>query len=86
MGVSADPVDRQKEFDTINHLGFPLLSDSDRSIGKQFGTKRLGSLPFKRQTFVIDTEARVVEVIKSETDMLTHADKALAALRNLANQ
>ena len=50
-------MDRQKEFDTVNGLGFPLLSDADRSIAKQFGTKRFGPIPSKRQTFVIDTDA-----------------------------
>ena len=84
MGVSADSLDRQKEFDTTNNLGFPLLSDSERTIAKQFGTKRFGPIPFKRQTFVIDVDARVVAVIKSETDMSTHADSALDALRKLA--
>ena len=29
MGISADPVDRQKEFDDKHTLGFPLLSDPD---------------------------------------------------------
>ena len=30
VGISADPVDRQKKFDDKNGLGFPLLSDPDR--------------------------------------------------------
>ncbi len=68
----------------MNDLGFPLLSDGDKSIAKQFGTKRFGPIPFKRQTFVIGGDRRVIEVIKSETDMITHADKALEALRAAA--
>jgi peroxiredoxin Q/BCP len=49
-----------------------------------FGVKRglLGKLlPVKRTTFVIDTDRSVLEVISSEVNMDTHADKALAALR-----
>ena len=84
MGVSADPVDRQKEFDERNHLGFPLLSDPDREIARRFGTKRLGPLPSKRVTFVIDTDRRVLAVVRSEFDMTTHADEALEALRTRA--
>jgi peroxiredoxin len=38
-------------------------------------------LPVKRTTFVIDTDRSVLEVISSEVNMDTHADKALAALR-----
>ena len=82
MGISADPVDRQQEFDSANNLGFPLLSDPKRTVAKQFGTKRMGPAPSKRQTLVIDTDRRVLEVIKSETNFLTHADEALEALRN----
>ena len=83
MGISADPVDRQKEFDDKNTLGFPLLSDPDREISKLFGVKRVGPLPSKRATFVIDKDRRLVRSIRSETNMLTHADEALDALRSL---
>ena len=82
MGISADPVDRQKAFDEKNGLGFPLLSDPDRRIAKQFGVKRIGPLPSKRTTFVIDTDRRVLESIASELDMNAHADRALTALRS----
>ena len=84
MGISADPVDRQKQFDEAHSLGFPLLSDADREVHKAFGTKRMGPLPDKRATFVIDRDRRVVKAIRSETNMLTHADDALDALRSLA--
>ncbi len=76
-------MDRQKEFDDKNTLGFPLLSDPDREISKLFGVKRVGPLPSKRATFVIDKDRRLVRSIRSETNMLTHADEALDALRSL---
>jgi peroxiredoxin Q/BCP len=50
-----------------------------------FGVKRglLGKvLPVKRTTFVIDTDRSVLDVISSELNMDTHADKALATLRS----
>lgn len=81
MGISADPVDRQRAFDEKNDLGFPLLSDPDKSIAKQFGVKRFGPLPSKRATFVIDQDRTVVAVISSELNMEAHADQALSALR-----
>jgi len=77
-------VDRQKEFDDKNELGIPLLSDPDREIAKAFGVKRFGPLPSKRATFVIDTDRRLVKSIQSETNMTTHADQALEALRGLS--
>lgn len=84
MGISADQVDRQKQFDEENDLGFPLLSDPDKAVIKQFGVKRMGMLPTKRATFVIDTDRRVLAVINSETSMNAHADEALEALRKRA--
>lgn len=81
MGISADPVDRQRAFDDKNGLGFPLLSDPDRTVAAQFGAKRLGPIPNKRMTFVIGADRRLLGAIKSETDMMGHADKALEILR-----
>jgi len=81
VGISADPVDRQKAFDEKNGLGFALLSDPDKDIARQFGVKRFGPLPSKRATFVIDTDRTVLGVFTSETNMDAHADQALALLR-----
>ena len=81
MGISADPVDRQKAFDKKNDLGFPLLSDSSREVAKLFGVKRFGPLPSKRASFVIGTDRKILGVIQSELDMDGHADQALGILR-----
>ena len=80
MGVSADPVDRQKQFDEANELGFPLLSDQERTVAAQFGVKRFGPMPNKRATFVIGEDKRLIGSITSETNMNKHADDALAML------
>jgi len=80
VGISADQVDRQRQFDEANQLGFPLLSDPRRSVSRAFGTKRMGLLPNRRRTFVIDTDRRLLARISSEANMQTHADEALAAL------
>lgn len=80
MGVSADPVDRQKQFDEENELGFPLLSDGDKTVAALFGVKRFGPMPTKRATFVVGQDKRLVAAITSETNMNKHADDALAAL------
>lgn len=82
MGISADQVDQQREFDTKNNLGFPLLADTDKSIARQFGVKRIGPMPSKRATFVVDADRTVLAAITSETNMHAHADEALAALRS----
>src|SRR6516165_8672085 len=67
VGISADSVDKQKQFDEKESLGFPLLSDRDRVVAEQLGVKRgVSFLPNKRTTFVIDTDRKILEVIHSE--------------------
>jgi thioredoxin-dependent peroxiredoxin len=82
VGISADPVDKQRTFSDKHGFDYPLLSDEDRRVAAVFGVKRaLPLLPNKRATFVIGTDRRVVEVIASEINMTKHADRALEALR-----
>lgn len=86
VGISADPVEKQKQFAELNHFDYPLLSDVGAVVADQFGVKRgrVGSrlgLPVKRVTFVIGVDQRVAAAIASETNMASHADEALAVLR-----
>jgi peroxiredoxin Q/BCP len=82
VGVSADLVERQAAFAHAYSLGFPLLSDPDGQVRGRFGVRRsVGLTPTRRVTFVIDTDRRVLEVVRSELRMNLHADKALEALR-----
>ena len=80
VGISADPVEKQKQFDEKESLGLPLLSDADRTVAAELGVKR-GFRPNKRTTFVIDTDRTLLDVIHSEISMGSHADKALAVLK-----
>ena len=82
VGISADAVERQRDFDTKHSLGFPLLSDPDRRLARMFGVKRPGPLFNKRATFVIDTDRTVLAAISSEMNMDTHADTAIRVLRD----
>lgn len=84
VGISTDGVDKQAKFADSQRFDYPLLSDRDGAVAEIFGVKRglLGKfLPVKRTTFVIDTDRTVLEVISSEVNMDTHADKALEVLR-----
>lgn len=87
VGISTDPVGKQAEFSGRHSLGYPLLSDEDGAVARRFGVHRgLTLAPTKRRTFVIDTDRRVLEIVKSEIRMNVHADRALAALRRRADQ
>ena len=83
VGISADSVDKQRQFDEKESLKMPLLSDADRVVATQMGAKRGGPsfIPNKRITYVIDTDRTVLDVFRSETSMNSHADKALALLK-----
>jgi peroxiredoxin Q/BCP len=82
VGISTDSVDKQRRFADLNDFDYPLLSDADGTVARMFGVKRrIGQLPLKRTTFVIDTDRSIVEVIASELNMDKHADQALAVLR-----
>jgi len=81
IGVSRDGVATQAAFRTKYGLDFPLIADEDGSVAAAFGAKRLGPLPSKRQTFVIDRDATLLGVVSSELNMEVHADDALALLQ-----
>lgn len=82
IGISADTVEKQKQFDEKETLGFPLLSDPDFVVAGQLGAKRGPRfLPNKRITFVIDTDRTILDVIHTEFSMGAHADRALQVLK-----
>ncbi|MEW2450918.1 peroxiredoxin [Streptomyces parvulus] len=82
VGVSGDTVEKQQEFTGRHTLGMPLLSDTDGAVRELFGVRRGFTMaPTKRVTFVIGRDRTVLEVVRSEIRMNTHADRALAALR-----
>ena len=83
VGISADAVDKQRQFADKHSFDFPLLSDPDRAVATSMGVKRslLVVGPSRRTTFVIDTDRRVLAVLDSQTNMDSHADDALEVLR-----
>jgi peroxiredoxin Q/BCP len=83
LGISADPVAKQKQFADLHGFDYPLLSDESGEVATTFGVRRRMITPVKRATFVIDRDRRVRKVIASELSMDVHADQALAALGDL---
>lgn len=83
LGISADPVGRQRQFADAHGLDYPLLSDRDGEVAEAYGVRRRLLVPVKRTTFVIDTDQVVRKVIASEWRMDAHADEALETLRSL---
>jgi thioredoxin-dependent peroxiredoxin len=82
VGISMDSADRQAQFSRKNGFDFPLLADGDGEVARHYGVKRaLGFLKVKRATFIIGQDMVVRDVIHSEVNMNSHADRALEALR-----
>ena len=84
VGISKDSVDRQRKFSDLNEFDYPLLSDENGVVAEQFGVRRpFTLLPVKRWSFVIGADRRLIDIIKSEVRMDSHADRALEQLRRL---
>ena len=85
VGISADPVTKQRKFSDKHGFDFPLLSDADGAVATAFGVRRgFALMPTRRTTFVIGQDRRVIEVIRSEVRFGHHADRALEVLRSRA--
>jgi peroxiredoxin Q/BCP len=81
VGISADSVDKQKQFADKHGFDYPLLSDSDKVVANALGVAQGFKLgPVKRWTFVIGEDLKVLDIIKSELRFDSHADKALRIL------
>lgn len=82
VGISADGVDKQRQFSDKHSFDFPLLSDSDGEVATAMGVRRsIAKLGNRRTTFVIDTDRTLLDVIHTEISMNAHADRALEVLR-----
>ena len=82
VGISADTVEKQKQFADKHSFDYPLLSDTDFTVATELGARRGPSfLPNKRITYIIDTDRTLLDVIHTEFSMGAHADKALEILK-----
>jgi thioredoxin-dependent peroxiredoxin len=76
VGVSVDPVEKQKEFKEVNNFPFPLLADTDKKVIKAFGQS--GLMMASREAYLIDRQGKVVYHDEKQTDK--QAEKVLAFL------
>jgi peroxiredoxin Q/BCP len=82
VGISADKVEKQKQFSDKHSFDYPLLSDADGEVATTMGVRRsIAMLGNRRTTFVINTDRSLLDVIHTEISMNAHADRALELLR-----
>ena len=85
VGISPDPVEKQKKFDDKYGLGFPLLSDTDHAVADAWGVWGQKSLYGKkfmgiiRSAFVVDEKGKLAGVFYkvSPKDTVPKAEQAL---------
>jgi peroxiredoxin Q/BCP len=85
VGISSDPVERQSAFAERYRLGYVILSDVDGTIGRRFDVERDFSIRwtrYRRHTYIIGPDLRILDIIRSEFRLSAHADLALQFLRN----
>ena len=76
VGVSTDPVEKQKEFKEKNNFDYPLLADTDKKVVKAFG--QAGIAMASREAYLIDRSGKVVYYDKGQTEK--QAEMVLAFL------
>src|SRR3954453_23051577 len=59
VGIRAGSFDKREPFVAMHDFAYPPIADTDKSIAKIFGVTRMGPLPNRRATFVIDSDRRV---------------------------
>jgi peroxiredoxin Q/BCP len=84
IGVSEDPKELQKDFETRNQLPFKLAADTDGKVATAFGVPRMGKVT-KRQSFLIK-DGKVVWNMLDKTSTDKHAEDVLKANQETAKK
>ncbi|TDN39525.1 peroxiredoxin [Hymenobacter sp. UV11] len=84
IGISSDDEQSHQQFTQKYQLPFPLLSDANGQLRKQYAVPRavLGLLP-GRVTYVLDGEGRVRYVFNSLNEATSHVLNAKDILRDM---
>ncbi|KAI0720517.1 AhpC-TSA-domain-containing protein [Cerioporus squamosus] len=74
VGVSSDPVDKQKEFVEKQKLTYPVLSDAKGEVRKAYhvGKGLFGLAETARVTFIIDSKGTVRDVLDTTVNYSAH--------------
>jgi thioredoxin-dependent peroxiredoxin len=82
FGVSVDTKPELEKFIKDYHLNFPLLSDADKKVSKEYGVLRDNGYD-KRVTFIIDKSGNINKIIPV-TDINDHAQQVFDIASGLA--
>lgn len=84
IGISLDDVESHAAFAEKYSLPFPILSDSDAAVAKEYGVyKEMGSFKFaQRQSFIVNPEGQVAKHY-AKVNAEKHSEEVLADLELL---
>ncbi len=82
IGISSDDEASHKQFSDSYQLPFHLVSDPDKKLQRLFGVKSdlFGLIP-GRETFIFDSEGRLIHRFRSQLQAQKHVDEAIAAIK-----
>jgi peroxiredoxin Q/BCP len=83
VGVSSDDGASHGEFAKKHGVGFPLLSDPERTIQKAYEARQVLGLFPKRVTYLIDRNKKIRGVFHHELSAQKHLDDVRGALKSL---
>jgi len=75
FGISVDGIEAIKKFVDDYKLNFPLLSDANKKVSKQYDVLNTNGMD-KRMTFIVNKEGKIAEII-SVTDVKGHSQEVL---------
>ena len=81
VGISPDPLDTQCKFAEHYQTSFPIVSDPESQIAREFGVVFPVLPRIKRVTFIIDPDGYIAARFHHEVMWHKHIDDALAFLR-----
>jgi thioredoxin-dependent peroxiredoxin len=88
LGISRDSIDRHKKFVEKEGLNFPLLSDEEGKVCKDYGVWQEKSLYGKkfmgivRSTFVIDNKGKIFKVFE-KVKVTGHIEEVIKTLKEM---
>ena len=84
LGISLDDVASHAAFAEKYSLPFPILSDADASVAREYGVfKEMGTFKFaQRQSFIVDPTGQVVKHY-AKVNAEKHSEEVLADLKVL---
>jgi thioredoxin-dependent peroxiredoxin len=86
FGISSDSAKSHQQFIASQRLPFPLLSDTNEQVRKQYGAQSLGGVIPARVTFVIAPQTGQIKMAySSQFNIQEHIQHALQALQQPAS-